>query len=328
MRKDEKHFKPISLLPSKQRREILTLKIMKVAVTFTSMILVVSAIFFVATPLLNLTKNQEISNIDNDINLILQEIKGMQSYEEVYNNNRTFIDVLTKAMGTEPEWDKILTFLVTSKPMTIQIQSIDQMVKSNAPSQTPNVNASAIGGGEGADLPIIINCLVTNLSDFEFWIKTLKSSNPAFAGLTVGDFVGNEEVQIGQIPITIGTDDGTTSIFRAVVPSQVTPNSGNFFIDVNSGIYGISLKASHWLRKLTADFNVDVSTIFGAVTLINGDVVESNEVDFFDINSVRAAYGSALGDENWNDRADLDGSGEVDFFDINIARSNYGQGGD
>ena len=192
MRKDEKHFKPISLLPSKQRREILTLKIMKVAVTFTSMVLVVSAIFFVATPLLNLTKNQEISNIDNDINLILQEIKGMQSYEEVYNNNRTFIDVLTKAMGTEPEWDKILTFLVTSKPMTIQIQSIDQMVKSNSPSQTPNVNASAIGGGEGADLPIIINCLVTNLSDFEFWIKTLKSSNPAFAGLTVGDFVGNE----------------------------------------------------------------------------------------------------------------------------------------
>jgi hypothetical protein len=82
------------------------------------------------------------------------------------------------------------------------------------------------------------------------------------------------------------------------------------------------------LRKLTADFNVDVSTNFGAASLINDDVIDNNEVDFSDINAVRAAYGSFPGDGNWNEMADVDGSGEVDFMDINIVRRNYGEIGD
>jgi hypothetical protein len=64
------------------------------------------------------------------------------------------------------------------------------------------------------------------------------------------------------------------------------------------------------------------------ITLLNGDVVDNNEVDFADINAVREAYGSFPGDDDWNPRADVDGSGEVDFTDINIVRSNYGQVGE
>ncbi|MDD1444043.1 dockerin type I domain-containing protein [Dolichospermum sp. ST_sed3] len=79
------------------------------------------------------------------------------------------------------------------------------------------------------------------------------------------------------------------------------------------------------MRKLTADFNVDVNTNFGIAALINGDVVDNNEVDFSDINAVRAAYGSFPGDETWNEMADVDGNGEVDFVDINLVRSNYGE---
>jgi hypothetical protein len=63
-------------------------------------------------------------------------------------------------------------------------------------------------------------------------------------------------------------------------------------------------------------------------SLVNGDVDESNEVDFSDISAVKNAFGSAPEDENWNVMADVDGSGEVDFSDIIIVKNNFGQGGD
>ncbi len=84
----------------------------------------------------------------------------------------------------------------------------------------------------------------------------------------------------------------------------------------------------HWLAKMTSAIDVSANTDIGTVNVINGDVVDNNEVDFSDINATRAAYGSFPGDGNWNERADVDGSGEVDFTDINIVRGNYGEIGD
>jgi len=204
MRKDEKNFKQISLLPKKQRREIFILKIMKIIVTFTSLVLVVSAIFFVATPLLNLAKNEEISKIDVKIAGILDEIKGMQTYEEVYNNNRSFIEILTKAMGSVPEWDKILNFLYESKPLTIQIQSVDQVKDKNIPSVTPNANANAADSNQtSTNKTLLIKCLVTDLNDFDVWLETLKKSNSTFAGMSTGTYTGNQYGYIVEISLPV-----------------------------------------------------------------------------------------------------------------------------
>ena len=94
------------------------------------------------------------------------------------------------------------------------------------------------------------------------------------------------------------------------------------------GNYDLSIKGSHWLRRIVSGVSVEANTAIADLVLINGDVVDNNEVDFSDINAVRAAYGSFPGDETWNDRADVDGSGEVDFTDINIVRSKYGEIGE
>lgn len=204
MRKDEKYFKPISLLPAKQRREILILKIMKFIVTFTSLILVVASIFFVITPLLNLSKNDQITKVDDQIAVIRSEIKGMQQYEEVYNKNRSYIDIITKAMGTVPQWDEILKVLITSKPLTIQIKGVEQLAdaKSSTASSVSSANTNANSNTSTQTSPetiktnaggnLVIKCVVLNLNDLDYWIKELKKINPIFSGLTAGKFAGNQ----------------------------------------------------------------------------------------------------------------------------------------
>ena len=66
----------------------------------------------------------------------------------------------------------------------------------------------------------------------------------------------------------------------------------------------------------------------GTISLTNGDVVESNEVDWDDYNALVDAFGSLPGDANWNLNADLDGTGEVDWDDFNIVVNSFGAVGD
>jgi hypothetical protein len=122
---------------------------------------------------------------------------------------------------------------------------------------------------------------------------------------------------------------GTVEIGANSYP-LVLDNDGKFTItDVEPGTYDVRIKASHWLAKTTTGVVVSGDTVIpDPISLINGDVVDSNEVDFDDINATRAAYGSFPGDETWNALADVDGSEEIDFTDINIVRGNYGAIGD
>ena len=144
-------------------------------------------------------------------------------------------------------------------------------------------------------------------------------------------------------PPTVATVQGTIDLQnyggdKTAVPVSIDLNGtvstvnldadGNFSIaDVAFGNYTIRVKASHWLAKaITVDVNAD--TNLGIVSLINGDAVDSNEVDWDDYNAVVDAFGSLPGDSNWNANADLDGTGEVDWDDFNIAVDNFGAVGE
>jgi len=206
MKKEDKAFKPISFLPQKQRREILIVKILRVVLTFTSLILVLAAIFFVSTPLLNLSKNQEISKVDIEIARIREQIKGMQKYEEVFSLNKTFHDVLINAMGTGPAWEVILTSLNQSKPITIQMQSIEQLEASPALITRAEAEAAAantITKIEEGPKKLLIKCLVTNLNDFDYWIKTIQANTSLFTEVTPGKFEGNQYGYLVDITVSI-----------------------------------------------------------------------------------------------------------------------------
>ncbi|MCW3980347.1 MAG: C25 family cysteine peptidase, partial [Candidatus Bathyarchaeota archaeon] len=83
--------------------------------------------------------------------------------------------------------------------------------------------------------------------------------------------------------------------------------------------------------------SVDVSSVEGeTATLDNfmedgiilvttpGDVDGDFDVDIFDIVKIAGAYGSVVGDPQYNGDADVDGDGDIDIFDVVIAASNYG----
>ena len=57
---------------------------------------------------------------------------------------------------------------------------------------------------------------------------------------------------------------------------------------------------------------------------IFGDTDLDGDVDMVDVTAVKAAYGSQLGDPNYNIMADMDVNGLVDFWDLTFVKYHYG----
>jgi hypothetical protein len=51
-------------------------------------------------------------------------------------------------------------------------------------------------------------------------------------------------------------------------------------------------------------------------------------LSLFDFGGLVAAFGSVLGDSNWNPDADLDGDAEVTPFDFGVLVRHFGEIGD
>ena len=65
-----------------------------------------------------------------------------------------------------------------------------------------------------------------------------------------------------------------------------------------------------------------------SVPLLCGDADGDNQVNASDFLILRKAYGSKLGDANYNAQADFDGDGQVNATDFLLLRQNYGSNGD
>lgn len=86
----------------------------------------------------------------------------------------------------------------------------------------------------------------------------------------------------------------------------------------SNGTYRLSLRTGAWLRK-AVNLNLGTNDLPGVVlSLTNGDVDGSGEVDAVDIDAVIAQFGSTGG------VADVDGSGEVDAVDIDVVIAHFG----
>lgn len=95
-----------------------------------------------------------------------------------------------------------------------------------------------------------------------------------------------------------------------------------------SGTYDLAFKADHWLRAKVADVAIGDEGVFGlSVSLLNGDVNNDNSINIADFLQLRAAFGTRLGDGQWNPNADLDESGTVAIADFLILRQNFGYRG-
>lgn len=132
------------------------------------------------------------------------------------------------------------------------------------------------------------------------------------------------QVFSGLMPITYGGflvgTASTSSTFRVILPNVPPAGATNQYTIVFDG--------ASFLKKtvnVTVPGNATPTDIsIGAISLVNGDVDESGEVDAADIDQVIADFGAIWPVGNGNPNSDVDVNGEVDAVDIDIVIGNFG----
>ena len=128
-----------------------------------------------------------------------------------------------------------------------------------------------------------------------------------------------------QIPVTVDfyvAPDMTTPVFSYNV---TTNQSGVFTINnVPEGVYTIAVKNSHTLKRVThlqAITPGGNSVDFG--TLLEGDGVNNNIVDVYDLSLLASTFGKSSGDPGFDARADFNHDGTVNIFDLSLLANNF-----
>jgi len=113
--------------------------------------------------------------------------------------------------------------------------------------------------------------------------------------------------------------------------TAITNTTGVFIItNLTPGTYDIGIKNWTCVSELNTSVTLssDTTTEVDFGTTREGDLVESDKIDGFDVSALGMAYGSRPGDGNWNPNADLNRSGKVDGFDVSMIGMYYGEWGD
>lgn len=127
----------------------------------------------------------------------------------------------------------------------------------------------------------------------------------------------------GEECITFTITDGTSSA------NANDSSRSEFETSGSEGTYELSFRLGN--NPAIGDYTVYASyyqtlatTTFDVVWLLT-DVNRDGKVNIQDLFSVAKAYGSKLGDENWNPKADLDGNGLINIMDIYEVAKDYGK---
>ena len=172
------------------------------------------------------------------------------------------------------------------------------MMDSNS---TPGVDPN------GLNSMIVDNLRVVSIASNQHVTGTLS------LGDTVSTFVYNRNISYEVVQGTLTLASGS-----------VVANSPNTAFDISlpaavTGAVTVKWNGSSFLKRNTAANLTGSNQAIGSVTMQNGDVNETGEVDAADIDQVIADFGQ-LADIN----SDVDVNGEVDAADIDIVIANFG----
>lgn len=131
-------------------------------------------------------------------------------------------------------------------------------------------------------------------------------------------------------PVVVETYDASGTTLLETRPTLLGPG-GAFSVGTSqpSGTYDVKVKAPKWLRKLADDVSFSATGASGVtVSLINGDIDNSNAIDSDDFDALVATFGLQSGDPGYDGRADLTGEGLIDSDDFDILVKNFGLTGE
>lgn len=115
-----------------------------------------------------------------------------------------------------------------------------------------------------------------------------------------------------------------------VSSSTVTLGAGGTWsANVAPGTYDIAFTGDRTLRRVLTNRTVGSGGLTGqAVSLITGDIADSNIVDIADYTALALAFDSIPSSPNWNALADLNFDGIIDIADYTLLATSFDQVGD
>lgn len=137
------------------------------------------------------------------------------------------------------------------------------------------------------------------------------------------DFVGNRASVPVELQIRAPRDLAPLQVHTLSLSASGTYS----LVAPLDGVYDLSVKASHWLRRTLANVSI-IDSAAANFSLANGDVDGDNEVTLLDVGLLLAAFGTMPNDRAWNPNADLDGDGEVGLTDFGVLIKQFGMVGD
>ncbi len=109
------------------------------------------------------------------------------------------------------------------------------------------------------------------------------------------------------------------------VYSTTTDVTGAYTLTVTAGTFNVTVEMDQYLDAAQANVFVQAgsSITLDAVTLLAGDVNDSDKINIYDMTLIGSHYGLTSGDPEWDPRADVNNDGTVDLQDLVLAASNY-----
>jgi len=137
-----------------------------------------------------------------------------------------------------------------------------------------------------------------------------------------GGFSGSIEIPVGVNPedITVSVTINGRTITTGV------DSAGNFsFDELRDGDFTIAFNADNYVQScmnhsISEGANIDV----GQITLFAGDINDDGEINIADFTYLAGKYGSANGDELYDQKADLNKDSVINVQDLAILASHFG----
>ncbi len=158
-----------------------------------------------------------------------------------------------------------------------------------------------------------------------FTVKgTMAVANTRTVPLSLSDYSGSTQDLRAQVQVL---RDGL--LLESLTNLPVLPDGTIAFTPSVTGLVDFKVKVSHWLARSVPGvmLNNDYAAL-PDITLANGDINDDNEVGPADFSMLALAFGSFLGDPNFNVAADLNGDEEVGPADFVILSKTFGEMGD